>query len=153
MGTNVCYCGLIKQGKAGTTTRDGVEYCNRCGLLTEPPSPSIKLLQPVSSTHVTTLATLPGFRITKVFGLVSEVGATSGFTASTKGTNALSITTEQLRRSATAMGANAIVGLQGSPFGAGGGITSAFGGDAVGVLLMGTAVWVEPEPNTEANSL
>ena len=50
---------------------------------------------------------------------------------------------DRLGESADAMGANAIVGLSGSPFGAGGGITSAFGGDAVGILLLGTAVEIE----------
>lgn len=42
------------------------------------------------------------------------------------------------------MHADAVVGLTSSAFGAAGGITSGFGGDAVGVLLIGTAVLVEP---------
>ena len=45
-------------------------------------------------------------------------------------------------------GANAVVGLTGNTFGAGGGITSAIGGDAVGVLLMGTAVQIEEKQPT-----
>ena len=49
----------------------------------------------------------------------------------------------QLRQTAGALGANAIVGLSGSTFAAGGGITNMLGGDAVGVLLIGTAVLVE----------
>ena len=49
----------------------------------------------------------------------------------------------KLGRSAAAAGGNAIVGLRHSTFGAGGGITNALGGDAVGVMLIGTAVTVE----------
>ena len=48
----------------------------------------------------------------------------------------------QLLADAHSRGANAIVGLTCSTFGAGGGITSVLGGDAVGVMLMGTAVVV-----------
>ena len=59
---------------------------------------------------------------------------------------------ETLRRSAARLGANAILGLRSSAFGAAGGITSAFGGDAVGVLLMGTAVTVEPDREPSAAS-
>jgi hypothetical protein len=49
-----------------------------------------------------------------------------------------------LRKVAGSARANAIVGLHASTFGAHGGITNVLGGDAVGVLLMGTAVIVEP---------
>ena len=94
---------------------------------------------------VTTLASLPGLRIVRALGLVSQVSATSGFTATTKGQGALSEATEGFMSAAAKMGENAIVGVSAHPFGAAGGITSAFGGDAVGVLLLGTAVVVEPE--------
>lgn len=99
--------------------------------------------EPVAEEMVTTLPELAGFRITKAHGTVSELAATSGFTASLKGNSALASALRALRESAAEMSANSIVGLSGSPFAAGGGITSAFGGDAVGVLLMGTAVTVE----------
>jgi len=69
----------------------------------------------------------------------------SGFTATMKGNEALSVAMEGLRRTAAEMGANALVGVTATTFGAKGGITSAFGGDAVGVLLLGTAVTVEEE--------
>jgi uncharacterized protein YbjQ (UPF0145 family) len=49
-----------------------------------------------------------------------------------------------LRWSAGEMRANAIVGLVSSSFAAAGGVTGIFGGDAVGVLLIGTAVVVTP---------
>jgi uncharacterized protein YbjQ (UPF0145 family) len=94
--------------------------------------------------RVATLHQLPGYRIVSVRGPVSELSATSGLTATMKGTSALESAMSQLRRTAAAMQANAIVGLTSSVFGAAGGITSAFGGDAVGVLLIGTAVVVEP---------
>jgi uncharacterized protein YbjQ (UPF0145 family) len=94
---------------------------------------------------MTTLAVVPGHRVTRSHGVVTELAATSGFTATAKGNVALDTAMENLRRSAARLNANAIVGLHSSAFGAAGGITSAFGGDAVGVLLMGTAVTVEAE--------
>jgi uncharacterized protein YbjQ (UPF0145 family) len=95
------------------------------------------------------LHVLPGYRILDVLGVVSELSATSGWTATSKGGTALQNAMEQLRRTAGSMGANAIVGLTGSTFGAGGGITSVFGGDAVGVLLIGTAAIVESDSPDE----
>jgi uncharacterized protein YbjQ (UPF0145 family) len=77
---------------------------------------------------------------------VSVLSGSSGFTATSKGNTALSDAMRTLSYEAARMGANAIVGLTGSAFGAGGGITSAFGGDAVGVLLLGTAVTIEEMP-------
>jgi uncharacterized protein YbjQ (UPF0145 family) len=93
---------------------------------------------------VTTLQTLPGYETIRALGVVSELGAASGFTAGSKGATALERAMSALRGRAEELGANAIVALSASTFGAGGGITSAFGGDAVGVLLMGSAVMVEP---------
>lgn len=92
---------------------------------------------------VTTLQTLPGHRTVAVLGVVSELSATSGWTASSKGGTALENAMYQLRRTAASMGANAILGVVASSFGAGGGITNMLGGDAVGVLLLGTAVATE----------
>jgi uncharacterized protein YbjQ (UPF0145 family) len=99
----------------------------------------------IDRARVTTLASLPGLRIVRVLGLVNQLAATSGFTATMKGQGALTVATEGFIAAAEEMGANAIVGVSATPFGAGGGITSAFGGDAVGVLLLGTAVLVESE--------
>jgi hypothetical protein len=96
---------------------------------------------------------VPGHRTAHTHGVVSQLSATSGWTATNKGSGALQKALLELRRTAGRMGANAVVGLTSSGFGAGGGITSVFGGDAVGVLLIGTAVTVEPEnANTEKTS-
>ena len=55
-----------------------------------------------------------------------------------------------LRRTAGEMGANAVLGLSASWFGVGGGLTGvlAFSGDAVGVLITGTAVVLEENEST-----
>jgi uncharacterized protein YbjQ (UPF0145 family) len=102
--------------------------------------------------RVVTLSDLPGHRITKVHGVVSGVGSLSGWTAADKGRGAVDKAFPDLLASARRLGANAVIGLHGSPFGAGGGITNMLGGDAVGVLLIGTAVTAElivdpPEPS------
>ena len=94
----------------------------------------------LSRSRVVTLSELPGHRITKVHGVVSGVGALSGWTAALKGRGAVDRAFPELLASAQKLGANAVIGLQGSPFAAGGGITDVLGGDAVGVLLIGTAV-------------
>jgi hypothetical protein len=112
----------------------------------------VSRVEPLSEERVTTLQALPGWRITRALGPVTELSATSGFTATSKGSSALSTAMANLRRSAALMNANAIVGLTSSAFGAGGGITSAFGGDAVGILLIGTAVVVEALPDQGAAS-
>jgi hypothetical protein len=138
-----CYCGLIKQKKAGTTARaDGVEVCNTC----QRPVEAVVHTRPqtrILADHVTTLPELPGYTTIRSLGVVTELSSASGFTASSKGATALERAMAALRHSAEAMGADAIVDLSASAFGAGGGITGALGGDAVGVLLTGTAVEVE----------
>jgi uncharacterized protein YbjQ (UPF0145 family) len=78
------------------------------------------------------------------------LSGSSGFTATMKGDEALAVAMTGLGQAAADMGGNAILELIGSTFGAGGGIASAFGRNAVGVLLMGTAVTVEPNPPQEA---
>lgn len=102
----------------------------------------VELARGVPQARVTTLPTLPGYEITELLGVVTNLSANSGWTAKSKGNNALDQALSGLRSSAAAMGATAIVGLTGGPFGAHGGVTSGFGGDAVGILLMGTAVRV-----------
>jgi uncharacterized protein YbjQ (UPF0145 family) len=142
---DLCYCGLIKQAKAGTTVINGVETCNRCGLPTSAP-PDLNVTHDTRgpSSMVTTLDQLPGHQIVAVHGVVTDLSANAGWTAATKGNNALDEAMDNLRRAARRMSGNAIVGLRASTFGAGGGITSALGGDAVGVLLIGTSVTVDP---------
>ena len=99
------------------------------------------------SVVVTTLDYIPGARIVRIAGMVATLGASSGFTATAKGNVALDATFNRLREQAAELYANAVLGVTGGPFGAGGGITSFFGGDAVGVLLLGTAVVIEWDPS------
>lgn len=75
--------------------------------------------------------------------MVAELSSASGWTAKVKGNSALQKAMDGFIESAIEMGANGVVGVTVSTFGAGGGITSIVGGDAVGVLITGTAVIVE----------
>jgi len=97
----------------------------------------------IRADRMTTLDNLPGYRIVQVLGVVSGVGSKSGWTASSKGSDAQDRSYEAILEAAFELEANAIVGVSASAFGAGGGITSVLGGDAVGVLYVGTAVVVE----------
>ena len=155
----VCRCSNFKRLQAGATRVDDVLLCRRCG---QPLSPEdaeqragADAAGPLSATPLanaagvtpammTTLPSLPGWQIVESHGVVTELAATWGTTAEAKGNSALDDALRTLAGAANQLGANAIVGLAGSTFGARGGITSGFGGDAVGVLLMGTAVTVEP---------
>jgi uncharacterized protein YbjQ (UPF0145 family) len=121
-----------------------VERCNACGLPVDPTGEDQSSLIPVQSEMITTLQALPGHRVVRVLGVVTELTATSGLTATAKGTSALSSAMQTLRHSAANMGANAVLGLTAGVFGAAGGVTGVLGGDAVGVLLMGSAAVVEP---------
>lgn len=112
---------------------EGTYNCANCGTPLGPPPQ-----------NMSTTPELPGHRIVRTLGVVSVLTAAAGFTAGMKGNDALAQGKRELYDQAHALGANAVVGLAGSPFGAAGGITKVFGGDAVGVLIMGTAVVVEP---------
>lgn len=98
----------------------------------------------VAERMVTTLPTVPGYRIVEVRSVVTELSATPGTSAESKGNAALAAALRGIRATARGThGANAIVGLSASVFAA-----HAVGigaGDAVGVLLTGTAVVVEPD--------
>lgn len=155
MDVRICSCGLIKQSKAGVTVTDsGSRICNNCGR----PADVADLMDaevlagilPIPASRITTLHELPGCRVTAVLGVVSELTSASGWTAASKGNSALSSAMQGLNRTAKAMGANAVVGLSATTFGAHGGITAGFGGDAVGVLLLGTAVVVEADAGDKA---
>lgn len=98
----------------------------------------------VPASMVSSLPDIPGYRIVSNLGLVSALSSNSGWTARTKGNIALGSAYDELRANGAILGANAIVGVTASTFGAGGGITNVVGGDAVGVLLIGTAVVIEP---------
>ena len=97
--------------------------------------------------RMTTLDHIHGYRVLKTLGVVSAVGAMSGWTAQAKGSTATRRSYGDLNARATELGANAVIGISASAFGAGGGITSIVGGDAVGVLYIGTAVVVEEDDN------
>ena len=158
----ICHCGEIKQRKSGTYTENAVDYCNNCRKPADVKAAMAASgytvdsvtdhLMPVKSSRVTTLHELPGHRITEVQGVVSMLGSASGWTASSKGNNALNEALIGLRQAAAQLGGNAIVGLTSSTFGARGGVTSVVGGDAVGVLLVGTAVTVEVQNVTITRS-
>jgi uncharacterized protein YbjQ (UPF0145 family) len=102
----------------------------------------VESLDSIPRYRVTTTEQLPGHQITQVIGVVTQLESASGWTAASKGNSALDRAMSGLSETAASMGANAIVGLHASTFGAHGGITSGLGGDAVGVLLVGTAVVV-----------
>lgn len=104
----------------------------------------------VPSNRIVTLDHIPGHRIASVVGLVTTVSASSIWTASAKGHQAKDDAVTALQDAAAAQGANAVVGVTASSFGARGGLTSVVGGDAVGVLFVGTAVVVEPIEPTRA---
>lgn len=145
---DICNCGLVKQSKAGTFEDEGIEYCANCRKPVSVPMAAVEAVArkaPVPPSRVTTLPSLPGHRVIAVHGVVTTLSGSSGFTATMKGNDALAEALRGLRASAADLGGNAILGLTGSSFGAAGGITSAFGGDAVGVLLLGTSVTVERE--------
>jgi uncharacterized protein YbjQ (UPF0145 family) len=92
---------------------------------------------------LTTIDYVPGHQITEVLGLVTQLVGSSGLTAGVKGREAKSGALRALKNSAISMDANAVIGIQFSAFGASGGLTNVFGGDAVGVLVSGTAVRIE----------
>ena len=93
--------------------------------------------------RMSTTSEIPGSKVVKHLGLVSELSSASGWSAASKGNSALERAVAGFSISAAKLGANAIIGVQTSTFGAGGGITNMLGGDAVGILIVGTAVVVE----------
>lgn len=100
--------------------------------------------RPIPMAGMTTTPEFPGHRIVAVHGVVSEISSSSIWTAKKKGESAFEAATAGLREQADALGANAIIGLSAAAFGAQGGVTRVVGGDAVGVILLGTAVTIEP---------
>jgi hypothetical protein len=127
-----------------TPTAEGREYAAKRAAAQRQQLPAEERERLDFLTRVTTLHELPGHRTLRALGPVWALAAASGFTAGTKGNDALAKGAKELMNQAQALGANAVLGLTCSTFGAGGGITSVFGGDAVGVLLAGTAVIIEP---------
>lgn len=156
---DVCQQGSTWRARFGTYLLDGVEFCCSCGG---------KVSQEADEQHenaeaerlsaqgmiqremITTLSELPGYRIVKHHGIVSVVSSASGWTAAAKGQSAASQSWREIAMSAVALGGNAVVGIQLSAFGARGGITNVVGGDAVGVVVAGSVVTVEPVSQEEA---
>ncbi len=104
----------------------------------------------VNQVMIVTTETLPGYTVIQTLGVVSNLSANSGWTAAAKGNNALWDALVGLKSAAVSLGANAVIGLSGSTFGARGGVTSGLGGDAVGILLLGTAVVVAPTTSAQS---
>ena len=102
-------------------------------------------------TRITTLDHLPGHRIAYVLGLVSAVSSTSSGYAQSKGEAAFDTALGMFSVQALALRANAVVGVKVAAFAARGSLTL-LGGDAVGALLVGTAVLVEPEGTDQRSS-
>jgi uncharacterized protein YbjQ (UPF0145 family) len=96
---------------------------------------------PIDPAFVTTLAELPGYVVVAAHGIVADVGTAAGRTARNKGVDSFREALKGISWSASAKGANAIVGLQVGNFGSSIGGTW---GDAVGTTLLGTAVTVRP---------
>ena len=114
-----------------------------------PPAVSFSIGDDVTRARDVLLVTtdsVAGFEIVEVLGLVSHLAGASGFTAGMKGREAKESALDSLRQQAFHNGATAIVGVRFSAFGAGGGITNVLGGDAVGVLVSGTAVVLSKLP-------
>jgi uncharacterized protein YbjQ (UPF0145 family) len=141
----ICSCGLLKVRKAGTHVVDGHEVCNICERPLQFTPEGIAATAPIAMEMVTTLDFIPGYVIERSCGLVTELTSAAGFTAASKGKDAFGSAMPSLLAQTRRLGGNAIVGLKASTFAAGGGITNVLGGDAVGVLLMGTAVTVVEE--------
>lgn len=94
----------------------------------------------LSNRWVSTLAEIPGHPVVAHHGVVTAVASANFKGAQTKGSNALDDALGRVRTEAFSLGANAIVGLQVSSFGAK--VIGAGSGDAVGVVVTGTAVTV-----------
>lgn len=150
-----CGCLPTRRASFGTHVVNAIEYCCSCGGYVDAGADAARITAHEAATgakqtpripagRITTLNSLPGHEITESLGLVSALQSSSGFTAGAKGRTALGAVLTEFSQQALAVGANAVVGVHFATFGAAGGITSALGGDAVGVLMVGTAVVAEP---------
>lgn len=91
----------------------------------------------VSQVVVSTTATYEPYGIARNLGIVRGIGTAAGKTASAKARGAYDEALLALKDAARQVGADGVVGVQISPFAAGmGGML----GDAVGIVLMGSAV-------------
>ena len=145
-----CRCDPYARMGKGEVVENGVKLCGKCKKKlawraksqVEPEDENDQLI-------LVTIDYVPGHRIVEVLGLVTQLVGSSGLTAGVKGREAKSGALRALSKSAKQMDADAVIGIQFSAFGAGGGLTNVFGGDAVGVLVSGTAVRIEQISNSE----
>lgn len=90
-----------------------------------------------------------GLEITEVIGIARGIGSQRGGSAAAKTHDAYAEALDDLRAVAYDLGANAVIGLRQSSHGAGiGGLL----GDAVTVILSGTAVTLEANSASAASS-
>jgi len=145
--TTICTCDSAERRAAGVKEVGGVERCGNCGRPTSQIPVEYKAWMDsesrpasVQETFVTTLQALDGQQVVESFGVVTSISSSAGRGAQAKGSIAMESAMVSLRRAAGDRGANAVVGLQVAPFAAS--VGGNFG-DAVGILLAGTAVRVE----------
>jgi uncharacterized protein YbjQ (UPF0145 family) len=125
----------------GEFFQDGVKHCGKCKQkIAWKSKVDIQAEEDNDDLILVTVDQIPGYEITEIVGLVSQLVGSSGLTAGVKGREAKSGALRALRESARKMDADAVIGINFSAFGAAGGLTNMFGGDAVGVLVSGTAV-------------
>lgn len=139
-----CRCDPMYRLGSKDSILNGARFCGKCNLkLAWLPKQVEPEPEDDPDLVLTTIDYVPGYRITAVLGLVSQLAGSSGLTAGVKGREAKSGALRALSQSANNLNANAVIGISFSAFGAGGGLTNVFGGDAVGVLVSGTAVRIE----------
>ena len=125
----------------GEYIEEGKRYCGKCKKkLAWRSKLDMQADEEDDDLILVTIEQIPGYEITEIVGLVSQLVGSSGLTAGVKGREAKSGALRALRESARKMDADAVIGINFSAFGAAGGLTNMFGGDAVGVLVSGTAV-------------
>ncbi len=95
--------------------------------------------------RITSLDAVPGRTVDRSLGAVTVIAAGGGWTAEHRGREALERAMSEIGAAAGRRGADAVVGLSVSAFGARSSV-AALNGDAIGIVLLGTAVVLEPAP-------
>jgi uncharacterized protein YbjQ (UPF0145 family) len=152
---NFCICVRTSSGSELATWHGNLLICDRCNrsrMHAVEPDENQKKRSWINKGMISTTSSIAGYAVKEQFGVVVELSSASGWTASSKGNSALSQAFAGLVKSAIDLGANAIVSVSFTSFGAGGGITSIVGGDAVGILITGTAVYVEKILDNETST-
>jgi uncharacterized protein YbjQ (UPF0145 family) len=102
--------------------------------------------RPPQRVLVVTTDAIPGYQVTRVFGLVTSTRSHTQWKSLTQKGRlgvALEGALAEIKADAAAMGANAIVGARATPNSSEGG-SAAFGGSSDAVLIIGTAVLATP---------